>query len=56
MLKKKKYNTKYKEVKVAYEGMCPECSGELVFTEGSFYCPQCGYSEHDFSRVQEGKE
>jgi len=56
MPKKKKYIPKYKEVKVAYEGRCPECKGELVFTEGSYYCPGCGFSEHDFSRVRKSKE
>lgn len=23
---------------------CPECGGELVFSEGCMHCPQCGYS------------
>ena len=24
---------------------CPECGGELVFSEGCMHCPQCGYSK-----------
>ncbi len=25
--------------------MCPECEGELVFQEGCFVCPACGYTK-----------
>ncbi len=25
--------------------MCPECDGELVFQEGCFVCPACGYTK-----------
>ena len=27
------------------KSMCPECDGELVFQEGCFVCPSCGYTK-----------
>lgn len=27
------------------KSMCPECNGELVFQEGCFVCPSCGYTK-----------
>ncbi len=34
-----------KEVERAYIGQCPECSSNLVYQEGCFVCPGCGYTK-----------
>jgi len=32
-----------------YKEHCPECGSRLVFSESSFFCPICGFSQADFS-------
>lgn len=39
---------KARQVLEKYKKYCPECGTSLVFSEASFYCPICGFSQEDF--------
>lgn len=42
------FDPQYISVIEKYKDCCPFCDEGLVHQEGSFYCPNCGFSEYDF--------
>ena len=45
---KSKFDPRFVRVTDKYGGFCPDCGVRLFFTEGSFYCPCCGYNQGDY--------
>ncbi len=43
-----KYTDDRKSVTEKQSQMCPDCGAKLVFSESSFYCPVCGFSQSNF--------